>query len=101
MPKEKHENIKTDKRKSSAKVEDNVQQNDFRSASEPDDASGKTLKLCSDSLARILTELLERSFNEGHIPEVWKMSVIILVPNTRFSSQMNEYIPVAQTSIVF
>ena len=85
--------------------EENVRLNfrniNSKSASGPDDGSGKSLKLCSDSLARILTELLERSFNEGHIPEVWKMSVIILVPNTRSSSQMNEYIPVAQTSIVF
>ena len=30
MPKEKHRNIKTDKRKSAAKVEDNVQQSESR-----------------------------------------------------------------------
>ena len=146
MPKEKHRNIKTDKRKSAAKVGDNVQQSESRlhwestqtitgykrkkgaclqaaaadskvandlnvfytrfdqrdfsalskhrqlmekvqdqrpwpfvtneenvrlnfrninskSASGPDDGSGKSLKLCSDSLAPVLTELLQRSFN--------------------------------------
>ena len=43
-----------------------------KSASGTDDGSGKTLKLCSDSLAPVLTEL-QRSFNEGHIPKIWKM----------------------------
>ena len=74
-----------------------------KSASGPDDGSGKTLKLCSDSLAPVLTGLLRTSFNEGHtfIPKVWKMPTIIPDPTKRSSSQMNDYIPVAQTSIVF
>ena len=74
-----------------------------KSASGPDDGSGKTLKLCSDSLAPVLTELLQRSFNEVHnfIPKVWKMSAIIPDQTKLSSSQMNDYRPVAQTSIVF
>ena len=81
----------------------NIRNINFKSASGPDDGNGKTLKLCSDSLAGVLTELLQRSFNEGHnfIPKVWKMSAIIPDPTKRSSSQMNDYIPVAQTSIVF
>ena len=66
--------------------EENVRLNfrnfNSKSASGPDDGSGKTLKLCSDSLAPVLTELLQRSFNEGHhfIPKVWKMSAIVPDP---------------------
>ena len=72
-----------------------------KSASGHDDGSGKTLKLCSDFFAPVLTELLQRSFNEGHVPKVWKMPTIIPDPTKRSSSQMNDYRPVAQTSIVF
>lgn len=72
-----------------------------KSASGPDDGSGKILKLCSDSLAPVLTELLQRSLSEGYIPKVWKISTIIPVPNKRSSSQTNDYRPVAHISIVF
>ena len=36
-----------------------------RSASGSDNVSGKTLKLCSDSLASVFTQLLQRSFSES------------------------------------
>ena len=69
----------------------NIRNISSKSASGPDDGSGKTLKLCSDSLASVLTELLLTSFNEGHIPKVWKVSAIIPDPTKRSSSQMNDY----------
>ena len=90
---------------SEADVRLNFRNINSKSASGPDD---KTLKLCCDSLAPDLTELLQTPCSrrpapdEEHafIPKFWKMSAIVSDPTKRSSSQMNDYIPVAQTSIV-
>ena len=72
-----------------------------RSASGSDKVSGKTLKLFSDPLAPVCTQLLQISFNEGHIPKIWKMSTIFPIPKKRSPSQRNKYRPVALTSTAF
>ena len=54
--------------------------------------------------------MLQRSFNEGqsrvnhkglHTPRIWKTCTIIPVPKKRSSSQLNDYRPVALTSVAF
>jgi hypothetical protein len=72
-----------------------------RSAAGPDNVSGKTVRACSESLAPVYTRLFQRSFDEGHIPRTWKTSIIIPVPKKRSPSQLNDYRPVALTSIAF
>ena len=71
------------------------------SAAGPDNISGKTLKECSDSLARIFTNLFQRSLDEGTIPSLWKTSTIIPVAKKPSPKEMNDYRPVALTSIAF
>ena len=70
-----------------------------RSASGPDGISSKTLKICSDSLAHVFKTLYERSLEEGHIPNIWRSSMIIPVPKKKVVSQLNDYRPVALTSV--
>ena len=70
-----------------------------RSASGPDRISSKTLKTCSDSLAHVFKVLFQRSLQEGHIPRLWRSSMIIPVPKRKVVSQLNDYRPVALTSI--
>ena len=72
-----------------------------RSASGSDKVSDEILKLCSDSLIPVFTQLLHRSFNTGHIPNIWKTCTIIPVPKKRSSSQLNDYRPVALTPVAF
>ena len=67
----------------------------------PDQVSGKTLKLCSDSLAPVYTRLLLWSLSDGHIPRIRKTATIIPVPKKRSPSQLNDYRPVALTSVPF
>ena len=71
------------------------------SAAGPDNISGKTLKECSDSLAPIFTKLFQRSLDEGTIPSLWKNSTIIPVAKKPSPKEMNDYRPVALTSIAF
>jgi hypothetical protein len=70
-----------------------------RSAPGPDGVSSKTLKTCSDSLAYVFKELFQRSLQEGHVPRLWRSSMIIPVPKKRTVSQLNDYRPVALTSV--
>jgi hypothetical protein len=70
-----------------------------RSASGPDGVSSKTLKLCCDSLAPVFTRLFHRSFAEGHVPKLWRSSTIVPVPKKRGASQLNDFRPVALTSV--
>ena len=70
-----------------------------RSASGPDGISCKTLKTCCDSLAYVFKILFERSLQEGHIPRIWRSSSIIPVPKRKVVSQLNDYRPVALTSV--
>lgn len=66
----------------------------FRSVSSPDNASGKTLKLCSNWL-------VYASPLEGCIPCIWKTSTVILVPKKRSPSWLNDCRPVSLTSVPF
>ena len=70
-----------------------------RSASGPDGVSSKTLKLCCDSLAPVFTRLFQRSFTEGYVPKLWRSSIIVPVPKKRGASQLNDFRPVALTSV--
>ena len=71
------------------------------SAAGPDNISSKTLRECSDSLAPIFTELFQRSLDEGTIASLWKTSTIIPVAKKPSPKEMNDYRPVALTSIAF
>lgn len=70
-----------------------------RSAAGPDGVTGKTLKLCSEALAPVFTHLFQRSFQEGHVPLLWRTSTIVPVPKKKNPSQLNDFRPVALTSI--
>ena len=70
-----------------------------RSAAGPDNVTGKTLKLCSEVLAPVYARLFQRSFAEGHVPLPWRTSIIIPVPKKKNPTQLNDYRPVALTSI--
>ena len=70
-----------------------------RSASGPDNVSSKTLKICCDSLAPVYVKLFNRSFREGHVPKLWRTSTIVPVPKKKSITQLNDYRPVALTSV--
>ena len=67
----------------------------------PDEIPGAVLKHCHDSLAPVFTALFQRSLEAGHIPSIWKSSNVVAVPKKPSPYALNDYRPIALTSIPF
>ena len=70
-----------------------------RSTTGPDKVSGRMLKECSESLALVFTKLIQMSLDKSYIPRIWKTSTIVPVAKKRLAKELNDYRPVALTSI--
>ena len=66
----------------------------------PDGLKGKVLNICSEQLAIPFTKIFQRSIDEQTIPTAWKHSIIIPVPKNQNPNKLNDFRPVALTSIV-
>ena len=66
----------------------------------PDNISGKTLKYCAEQLGPIFQRLFQKSFDSCVIPDIWKTSVVIPVPKKTNPCILNDYRPVALTSLI-
>ena len=51
-----------------------------RSASKPDNISGRVLKNCCNSLAPVFCRLFQESLENCGIPKMWKTSTVVPVP---------------------
>ena len=65
----------------------------------PDRVSGKILKFCSKQLAPVFHNLFEWSLNCCTVPIIWKTSTITPVSKVSKPCILNDYRPVALTSI--
>ncbi len=84
--------------------EDDVRQvfikNKRRKAPGPDGVSPACLKSCADQLAPIFTQIFNRSLELCEVPSCFKCSTIIPVPKKPKITGLNDYRPVALTSVV-
>ena len=71
-----------------------------RKAAGPDGISGRILRSCADQLAGLFTSIFNESLATSVVPTSFKKSVIIPVPKNNNPSCLNDYRPVALTSIV-
>ena len=62
--------------------------------------SSSCLKVCADQLAPIFTKIFNRSLELCEVPSCFKHSMIILVPKKSSITGLNDYRPVALTSVV-
>ncbi len=72
----------------------------FRKAAGPDGITGCVLRSCADQLAGLFTSIFNESLATSVVPTSFKKSVIIPVPKNSKPSCLNDYCPVALTSIV-
>ncbi len=72
----------------------------IRKAARPDGITGRVLRSCADQLAGLFTSIFNESLATSVIPTSFKKSVIIPVPKNNKPSCLNDYRPVALTSIV-
>ncbi len=71
-----------------------------RKAAGPDGISGRVLRSCAEQLAGLFTSIFNESLATFVVPTSFKKSIIIPVPKNSKPSCLNDYRPVAFTSIV-
>ena len=67
-------------------------------AAGPDGVNSNVVKHCAEQLSKVFSELYNRAITE-HIPSKWKDACIIPVPKSATASEMNDFRPVALTSV--
>nr|XP_008298093.1 PREDICTED: uncharacterized protein LOC103370733 [Stegastes partitus] len=76
------------------------QRQNIRKAPGPDGVSPSCLKACADQLAPVCTRTLNRSLEQCEVPSTFRRSTVILVPKKSSITGLNDYRPVALTSVV-
>uniref|UniRef100_A0A3B3IDP1 Reverse transcriptase domain-containing protein n=1 Tax=Oryzias latipes TaxID=8090 RepID=A0A3B3IDP1_ORYLA len=71
-----------------------------RKAPGPDGISPATLKHCAGELAAVFTDIFNTSLESCHVPACFKLSTIVPVPKKPRITGLNDYRPVALTSVV-
>ncbi|KAK1798185.1 hypothetical protein P4O66_000677 [Electrophorus voltai] len=66
----------------------------------PDGICGRVLKACTDQLAPVFTDIFNLSLTLGIVPSSFKRSTIVPIPKKPRPSDLNDYRPVALTSVV-
>ena len=72
----------------------------IRKACGPDGLSGRVLRYCADQLCSVFTRLFTWALRDCVVPTLWKNSTICPVPKNNKPKSMNDYRPVALTSLV-
>ena len=62
--------------------------------------SPATLRSCADQLAPVFAALFNKSLEQCHVPRCFKISTIVPVPKKPSIASLNDYRPVALTSVV-
>uniref|UniRef100_A0A6I8SKL5 Reverse transcriptase domain-containing protein n=1 Tax=Xenopus tropicalis TaxID=8364 RepID=A0A6I8SKL5_XENTR len=70
-----------------------------RKAPGPDNIPGRVFKACAHELADVFTDIFNLSLLQSAVPTCFKMTTIIPVPKKMNVSCLNDYRPVALTSI--
>ncbi|KAF7699141.1 hypothetical protein HF521_003883, partial [Silurus meridionalis] len=71
-----------------------------RKAAGPDGITGRVRKACADQLAPVFTEIFNLSLEQSVVPSCFKQSTIVPVPKKPQPACLNDYRPVALTSVV-
>ena len=71
-----------------------------RKAAGPDGVSPATLKTCATQLALIFTDIINTSIEKCQVPKCFKTSCIVPIPKKNKVLSLNDYRPVALTSVI-
>ncbi|KAK3548127.1 hypothetical protein QTP70_004864 [Hemibagrus guttatus] len=71
-----------------------------RQATGPDSVSPSLLKHCANQLSPVFTDIFNTSLETCHVPACFKTSAIVPVPKKTKITGLNDYRPVALTSVV-
>jgi hypothetical protein len=76
------------------------QRQNSRKAGGPDGVSAPTLRHCAAQLAPVFTPIFNSSLEQSLIPRCFKTSTVIPIPKKPKVTSLNDYRPVALTSVV-
>ena len=68
-------------------------------ASGPDGLPGHVLQACADQLASVFTDIFNLFLSKSVIPTCFKQTTIVPVPKNTTVASLNDYRPVALTSV--
>ena len=68
-------------------------------AAGPDGKPGRVLKACTDQLASVFTDIFNLSLTKSVIPTCFKQTTIVPVPKEAKATCLNDYRPIALTSV--
>ena len=71
-----------------------------RKSSGPDNVSGRLLKSCAEQLCGIFRFIFQMSLNLQKVPRIWKEATIVPVAKNNTPKTLNDFRPVALTSVV-
>lgn len=71
-----------------------------RKAAGPDGIAGRVIKACADQLAPVFMNIFNLSLTQGIVPACCKQSVIVPVPKKNQPACLNDFCPVALTSVM-
>ena len=66
----------------------------------PDGVCGRLLKACSSQLAGVFARIFNASLSTGEVPSSWKQSIIHPLPKKPRPAVLNDFRPIALTSVV-
>jgi len=66
----------------------------------PDNIGGRLIKSCAEPLSDILAFIFNKSLQLHRVPHLWKESVIVPVPKINVPKSLNDFRPVALTSLI-
>ena len=84
---------------STADVSKTFKQVKIHNAAGPDGLPGRVLKACADQLASVFIDIFHLSATKSVIPTCFKQTTIVPVPKNTNVTCLNEYRPVALTSV--
>ncbi|KAI4895209.1 hypothetical protein NFI96_002983 [Prochilodus magdalenae] len=66
----------------------------------PDGIPGRILKVCAHQLTGVFTDIFNRSLSLSVVPACFKLATIVPVPKTARITTLNDWRPIALTSII-
>ena len=66
----------------------------------PDGICGRTLRFSAEQLSGVFQRLFQTSIDTCTIPDIWKLSTVILIPKKDNPKLPNDFRPIALTSLV-
>ena len=69
-------------------------------AAGPDDIPSRVLRACADQLAGVFTEIFNQSLSQSAVPKCFKRATNLHVPKKAKVTELNDYLPVALTSVI-